>query len=159
MHTAGLKLIVGLGPLLPGQAPALAADSALEACISQCSSEMTLGQNVGQLIQADIDSITSDDLRHYPLGSILNGRGSSPGNNEFAPPSEWQALADRFYEASSDSSHEPRPIPTLRGTDAVQAHNNLAGATIFPHNMGRGAARTRVNRKIRGSCASTLAKW
>ena len=161
----GLKIVVGLGPLLsgavlaadsvsptqsapsihpalwPGQPPALAADPALEARIDQYSSEMTLEQKVGQLIQADIGSITPDDLRHYPLGSILNGGSSSPGNNEFAPPSEWLALADRFYEASRDPSHGPRPIPTMWGTDAVHGHNNLVGATIFPHNIGLGAAR------------------
>ena len=35
-------------------------------------------QKVGQLIQADIDSITPDDLAHDPLGSVLNGGNSSP---------------------------------------------------------------------------------
>lgn len=161
----GLKIVVGGLPLLSGtvlaadpasstqsapslhpalwpvQPPALAADPALEARIDQYSREMTLEQKVGQLIQADIGSITPDDLRHYPLGSILNGGSSSPGNNEFAPPSEWLALADRFYEASRDSAHGPRPIPTMWGTDAVHGHNNLVGATIFPHNIGLGAAR------------------
>jgi len=150
-----LKIILGLGPLLSGvgmaaevhpalwpeQPPALAADPALEARIDHYASEMTLEQKVGQLIQADIGSIKPDDLRHYPLGSILNGGSSSPGNNEFAPPSEWLALADRFYEASMDPSHGARPIPILWGTDAVHGHNNLVGATIFPHNIGLGAAR------------------
>src|SRR3569833_1230888 len=120
-----LKIILGLGPLLSGvgmaaevhpalwpeQPPALAADPALEARIEHYASDMTLEQKVGQLIQADIGSIKPDDLRHYPLGSILNGGSSSPGNNEFAPPSEWLALADRFYGASMDPSHGARPIP------------------------------------------------
>jgi beta-glucosidase len=155
MHTAQLKIILGLIPLLSGvvwaaevhpalwpeQPPALASDPALEPRIERYLSEMTLEQKVGQLIQADIGSITPDDLRHFPLGSILNGGSSSPGNNEFAPPSEWLALADRFYAASMDGSHGPRPIPTLWGTDAVHGHNNLVGATIFPHNIGLGAAR------------------
>jgi beta-glucosidase len=128
----------GLWPEVP---PAIASDAALEARISQVLDELTLEQKVGQLIQADIASITPDDLRHYPLGSVLNGGNSSPGNNEFAPPSEWLALADRFYEASLDPSHGPHPIPTMWGTDAVHGHNNLVGATIFPHNIGLGAAR------------------
>src|SRR4051794_22254705 len=161
----GLKIVLGLVPLLSGgarasdsvspaqsapaihpalwpeQPSALAPDPALEARINQALSEMTLEQKVGQLIQADIGSITPDDLRHYPLGSILNGGSSSPGNNEFAPPSEWLALADRFYEASMNPAHGPHPIPTMWGTDAVHGHNNLVGATIFPHNIGLGAAR------------------
>ena len=125
----------------PRDRPPSPADAALEARIGKLLGEMTLEQKVGQLIQADIASITPDDLRHYPLGSILNGGSSSPGNNEFAPPSEWLALADRFYDASMDPSHGPHPIPTMWGTDAVHGHNNIVGATIFPHNIGLGAAR------------------
>src|SRR5215470_12688522 len=97
-----MGLLVGAGPSLSGIAlgaqasgtvhpalwpeipPAFALDPALDARIGQLLSEMTLEQKVGQLIQADIGSITPDDLRHNPLGSILNGGSSSPGNNEFA---------------------------------------------------------------------------
>src|SRR5439155_3758385 len=32
-------------------------------------------------------------------------------------------------------------IPLLWGTDAVHGHNNIPGATIFPHNIGPGATR------------------
>ena len=35
---------------------------------------------------------------------------------------------------------DPR-VPVLWGTDAVHGHNNIPGATIFPHNIGLGAAR------------------
>lgn len=126
--------------LWPQQPPAMPADPALEERINQILAGLTLEQKVGQLIQADIASITPDELRHYPLGSILNGGSSSPGNDEFAAPSEWLALADRFYEASLDPSHGPHPIPTMWGTDAVHGHNNIVGATIFPHNIGLGAA-------------------
>lgn len=31
-------------------------------------------------------------------------------------------------------------IPILYGSDAVHGHGNLRGATIFPHNIGLGAA-------------------
>ena len=30
-------------------------------------------------------------------------------------------------------------IPILYGVDAVHGHNNVAGATIFPHDIGLGA--------------------
>ena len=33
------------------------------------------------------------------------------------------------------------PIPVIWGTDAVHGHNNVIGATLFPHNIGLGAAR------------------
>jgi beta-glucosidase len=120
---------------------ALAPDPTLESRLNAMISAMTLEQKVGQVIQPDIASITPEDLRHYDLGSILNGGNSSPNGDEFAPPSEWLALADRFYDASMDVAHGAHPIPTMWGTDAVHGHNNIVGATIFPHNIGLGAAR------------------
>jgi beta-glucosidase len=125
----------------PAVRPALAPDPALESRLTAMVSAMTLEQKVGQLIQPDIASITPEDLRHYDLGSILNGGNSSPNGDEFAPPSEWLALADRFYDAAMDAAHGAHPIPILWGTDAVHGHNNIVGATIFPHNIGLGAAR------------------
>lgn len=32
-------------------------------------------------------------------------------------------------------------IPIIYGIDAVHGHNNVYGATIFPHNVGLGATR------------------
>ena len=127
--------------LWPTVRPALAPDPALESRLTAMIAAMTPEQKVGQLIQPDIASITPEDLRHFDLGSILNGGNSSPHGDEFAPPSEWLALADRFYDAATDASHGPHPIPILWGTDAVHGHNNIVGATIFPHNIGLGAAR------------------
>ena len=119
--------------------PALARDAQLESRVAQLLSRLTSAQKVGQLIQADIGSITPDDLRHYPLGSILNGGNSSPRDDKLAAPSEWLTLADRFYDAAMAAS--PIGLPLLWGTDAVHGHNNIPGATIFPHNIGLGAAR------------------
>lgn len=123
-------------PELP---PPLARDPQLEDRVDQLLAHMTPTQKVGQLIQADIGSITPDDLVHYPLGSILNGANSAPRGDKLAAPSEWLSLADRFYEASMASG--PQGLPILWGTDAVHGHNNIPGATLFPHNIGLGAAR------------------
>jgi beta-glucosidase len=86
------------------------------------------------------DSITPDDLAHYPLGSVLNGGNSSPHGDELAPPGKWLAVADRFYDASLGAAGSCG-IPLLWGTDAVHGRNNIPGATIFPHNIGLGATR------------------
>jgi len=115
------------------------ADPQLEARIAALLAHMTLEQKVGQLIQADIGSITPEDLRHYPLGSILNGGDSAPRNDKLAAPSEWLALADRFYDAAVGGPASAGLQP-LWGTDAVHGDNNVPGATIFPHNIGLGAA-------------------
>jgi hypothetical protein len=100
----------------PALQPALAPDPALESRLTTMTAAMTLEQKVGKIIQPDIASITPEDLRHYDLGSILNGGSSSPNGDKFAPPSEWLALADRFYDASMDPAHGAHPIPTLWGT-------------------------------------------
>jgi beta-glucosidase len=125
--------------LWPRVRPALAADPPLEERIDRLLARMTVEQKVGQLIQADIGSITPEDLRHFPLGSILNGGDSAPRADKLAAPSEWLALADRFYNASVGGVGAAG-IPLLWGTDAVHGDNNLPGATIFPHNIGLGAA-------------------
>src|SRR3546814_3320360 len=63
---------------------------------------------------------------------------SGPGGNDLAPARDWLALADAFYAASVESTPA---IPVIWGTDAVHGHSNIVGATLFPHNVGLGAAR------------------
>jgi beta-glucosidase len=123
----------------PKLSPALSTDRELEAHIAALLARMTPEQKVGQLVQADIGSITPEDLQQYPLGSILNGANSSPRSDQLATPSEWLELADRFYEASVAGTGAGG-VPPLWGTDAVHGHNNVVGATLFPHNIGLGAA-------------------
>ncbi|HEY1033492.1 MAG TPA: glycoside hydrolase family 3 protein, partial [Pseudoxanthomonas sp.] len=53
----------------------------------------------------------------------------------------WLALADAFYEASMDTSQGGKAIPIIFGIDAVHGQSNIVGATLFPHNIGLGAAR------------------
>ncbi|MGH8296696.1 MAG: glycoside hydrolase family 3 protein, partial [Steroidobacteraceae bacterium] len=90
--------------------------------------------------QGDIGSVTPADLRRYPLGAVLNGGNSKPGGNTLAPPSAWLTLANQFYLASMAPAHGPHPIPDLWGIDAVHGNNDVYGATIFPQNIGLGAA-------------------
>ena len=122
----------------PRPATALPPDAQLEARIATLLARLTPEEKVGQLIQADIGSITPGELRHYSLGSVLNGAGVAPNNDQLASPGEWLALADRFYAASVSA---PGGVPLLWATDAVHGDNSIPGATIFPHNIGLGAAR------------------
>ncbi|MBW4050537.1 MAG: glycoside hydrolase family 3 protein [Proteobacteria bacterium] len=126
--------------LWPQVRPRLPPDPALEREVNTLLHEMTLGQKVGQLIQGDITALTPADLRRYPLGAVLDGGNSKPGGTPLAPPSAWLALANRYYLASMAASHGPHPIPDLWGTDAVHGNNDVYGATIFPQNIGLGAA-------------------
>ena len=112
-----------------------------EARVQAILARMTVEQKVGQIIQADIASVTPEDVRRYRLGSVLNGGNSGPGGDDLAPAEKWLELADAFYEASMDVAVGEPAIPIVWGTDAVHGHSNIIGATIFPHNVGLGATR------------------
>lgn len=122
----------------PARAPA-ETDPAIESRIAAIVAGMTLEQKIGQMTQAEIRYITPEDVCEYYIGSILNGGGSWPGMNKHASVAEWAALAEEYYQASMSTDMET-PIPVIWGTDAVHGHNNVAGATLFPHNIGLGAA-------------------
>ncbi|GAC35113.1 glycoside hydrolase family 3 protein [Paraglaciecola polaris] len=115
-------------------------DAKIEQRITDILSGMTLAQKVAQTIQPEIRDITLDDMRTYGFGSYLNGGGAFPNGDKHASPSDWVALAEKMYQASIDDSIDGSTIPTMWGTDAVHGHNNVIGATLFPHNIGLGAA-------------------
>jgi beta-glucosidase len=124
----------------PQTRPQLPPDPVLERQVNSLLAGMTLEQKVGQLIQGDISTLTPADLARYPLGAVLNGGNSKPGGNMLAPPSAWLGLANQFYLASLAPSHGPHPVPEFWGIDAVHGNNDVYGATIFPQNVGLGAA-------------------
>ncbi|MFN3789664.1 glycoside hydrolase family 3 N-terminal domain-containing protein [Massilia sp.] len=119
---------------------AIARDAALEQRVRDIVSKMTLAQKVGQMTQPEIKSATPEDVKRYYLGSVLNGGGSWPNGNKHAKAAEWLALAQRYHEASMATDMAVK-VPVVWGTDAVHGHNNVFGATLFPHNIGLGAAR------------------
>jgi beta-glucosidase len=110
----------------------------VESTVATILSSMTTAEKVGQMVQAEIAYVTPNQAREWNLGSVLNGGGSWP-NGQYSRVADWVALADSFYEASTDTSDGGAGIPLIWGTDAVHGHNNVFGATIFPHNIGLGA--------------------
>jgi beta-glucosidase len=132
----------------------VAVDPAIEARIKDLLSRMSIEQKVGQLIQADIGSVTPEDVYTYHLGSVLNGGNSAPGGRQWAPAPAWLADADKFYDASVRPKGNLPIIPITWGSDAVHGHNNVTGATLFPHNIGLGAMRNpELMRKIGAATA------
>ena len=141
---AGTGTAQEAGTAHPDRWPAVttrAPDPATEARIDALVASMSLEQKVGQIIQGDIGSTTPEDVAAYHLGSILNGGSSSPGGDEFGPASAWVSAADAYYAASMRPNGKLPRIPVMWGSDAVHGHNNIVGATLFPHNIGLGAAR------------------
>ncbi len=155
--TTGLKAVLatGLGGLLvlsgpqgsnaeaktwPSVRSPIEKDPIIEAKIDDWLSKMSLEQKVGQMIQAEIKSISPDDAAKYHIGSVLNGGGSWPTDDANGPLGAWMSMASLFYGASMDTGDGRLAIPVMWGTDAVHGHNNVVGATVFPHNIGLGAA-------------------
>ncbi|KQZ69114.1 1,4-beta-D-glucan glucohydrolase [Rhodanobacter sp. Root561] len=116
-------------------------DPALEARVKALLAKMSVEDKVGQMIQADIKSVTPEDVREYRLGSILAGGNSGPDGGQYGTAAQWQKLSDAFYRASMDTSGGRLAIPVLFGIDAVHGHNNLVGSTLFPQNSALGNAR------------------
>lgn len=108
--------------------------------IEKILKRMDLRDKVGQTIMAEIHSVAPAEVKRYRLGGILNGGGSFPNRKKQSRASDWLALADKFHAASIDRKDGRPAIPVLWGTDAVHGHNNVLGATLFPHNIGLGAA-------------------
>ncbi len=123
----------------PAITSVIAKDSAIEARIAQIVAGMTLQQKVGQMTQPEIKSITPDQVRQYFIGSVLNGGGSWPNGNKHSSSADWVALADQYYNASMSTTMATR-IPVIWGTDAIHGDSNVYQATLFPHNIGLGAA-------------------
>ncbi len=119
---------------------AVKTDADIERKITSLLATMTLEQKVAQMIQPEIRDITAEDMRKYGFGSYLNGGGAFPNDDKHATPDDWVKLAETMYQASIDDSLDGSRIPTMWGTDAVHGHNNVIGATLFPHNIGLGAA-------------------
>lgn len=128
---------------------------ATEARIADLVGRMTVEEKIGQLIQADLCCVTPDDVRRYNLGSVLNGGNSGPGGDDLAPAAKWLEAADSFYVASVDTADGGVGIPVIWGTDAVHGHSNIVGATIFPHNIGLGAAQDPVLIERIGAATAT----
>ncbi|TDD63556.1 glycoside hydrolase family 3 protein [Actinomadura rubrisoli] len=96
---------------------------------------MSLADKLGQMVQPERRFIGPDEITRYRIGSVLSSGGSAPRPNT---PRSWADMYDRFQRAALATRLR---VPMMYGVDAVHGHNNVVGATIFPHNIGLGAAR------------------
>ncbi|USX16154.1 glycoside hydrolase family 3 C-terminal domain-containing protein [Oxalobacteraceae bacterium OTU3CAMAD1] len=124
----------------PRVASAVKQDKAMEARIAGIVAGMTLAQKVGQMTQPEIKFITPGQVREFYIGSVLNGGGSWPQGNKYATAADWVKLADAYYDASMGTDMKVK-VPVIWGIDAMHGNSNMYGATLFPHNIGLGAAR------------------
>jgi len=109
-------------------------DLTIEQKVESLLTQMTLDEKIGQMTQVrHFDDITIDEIKTKFIGSIIHTQGPTPGNDA----DEWQA---KFTELQKLALSTRLGIPMFFGVDAVHGQNTYAGATIFPHNIGLGAA-------------------
>ncbi len=107
----------------------------IEARIDDLLMYMTLEEKIGQMALVDKNSIKRpDDVRKYRLGALLSGAGAKPDPNT---PESWRTMVEEF---TSYARRTRLGIPLLYGVDAAHGHTNIPGATVFPHQIGLGAA-------------------
>lgn len=108
----------------------------LDERVADLLARMSVEEKVGQMTQAERNALDSpDDLATWRLGSLLSGGGSTPNPNT---AESWADMVDGYQTRALQTRLQ---IPLVYGVDAVHGHSNLRGATIFPHNIGLGAAR------------------
>lgn len=112
-------------------------DLPVSARVADLLDRMTLAEKAGQMTQAERGAVAGDpaQITELGLGSLLSGGGSTPTPNT---PAAWADMVDAFQARALDTR---LGIPLLYGVDSVHGHGNLAGATVFPHNMALGATR------------------
>ncbi|MGP4001301.1 glycoside hydrolase family 3 N-terminal domain-containing protein [Streptomyces sp. 8N706] len=110
---------------------------------------MTLEEKAGQMDQIAVVRMQGDCewsggalatscmktvLDDYAAGSVVSGGGMGPPRNT---PRAWAGMVNAVqrYAVEKTRLH----IPVLYGVDAVHGHNNVLGATVFPHQIGLGA--------------------
>ncbi|MBN1964211.1 MAG: glycoside hydrolase family 3 C-terminal domain-containing protein, partial [Anaerolineae bacterium] len=119
---------------VPADAPYLDPNLPIAERVEDLLARMTLEEKIGQMTLVEIGSIRVNDIAPLALGGLLSGGGGAPPINS---PEAWAALVAGYQEQALGSR---LGIPLIYGVDAVHGHNNVFGATIFPHNIGLGAA-------------------
>lgn len=143
---------------------ALKTDAATEQQLDALLANMSIEQKVAQIVQPEIGYLSVEQMRKYGFGSYLNGGNTAPYGHKQADAKTWLKYADEMYAASVDNSEDGSSIPTIWGTDAMHGHSNVFGATLFPHNIGLGAARDadlihRIGRATAKEVAATGIEW
>jgi len=97
--------------------------------------QMTKAEKFGQMTQVEENSLKTGDVARLGLGSVLHGGGSVGGKGDLEA---WKStVVAHEKEAVNDTR---LGIPILYGVDAVHGFGGMYGATVFPQQIGLGAA-------------------
>src|SRR5450432_1735474 len=109
-----------------------------QACLDRASAllaQMTPTEKYAQMMQMERAALTPALVTQYDIGSAFSQGGSGPATNT---PSAWADMNDAYQQAALASRLK---IPIIYGADEVHGVGTVAGATVFPHNIGIGATR------------------
>jgi beta-glucosidase len=109
-------------------------NAAVEERVNDLLGRMSLTEKVGQMTLVEKNSLTLADTGKLYIGGVLSGGGGYPNTNT---PKAWASMVNQFQQAALKTR---LGIPIIYGVDAIHGHNNLKGATIFPQQIGLGAA-------------------
>ena len=125
---------------------------------------MTIAEKAGQMVQTQInngsetDRLTDAQYASMAVGSVFNG-GSDPSINGTANSATvWSTMIDRIQTAITTNSR--LKIPMIYGQDCVHGAAEIAGATVFPHDIGLGCTHdsalvAQIGRDVAAECAGT----
>ncbi len=102
--------------------------------VEEIINSMPLKAKIGQMIYSETNSSNALDTKNNNLGGIFFGGGNAPQDGS---STSWINTINFYQTASVNGTYK---IPLLIGADAVHGNNNYVGATIFPQNIGLGAA-------------------
>lgn len=145
-----------------------------EARVADLLGRMTLGEKVGQMTQINLtrlmgtsewdagplnETFLQDFLVDIGVGSVLSGGGAAPVPNT---PKAWAETTNALQRRALEDTR--LGIPLVYGIDAVHGHNNVLGATLFPHNIGLAASRDpvlaqRLSRRTAEAMRATGVHW
>lgn len=123
--------------------------SDIDRLVDEMLVSMTVEEKVGQMTQVTLGILRDDEvddgksidpeklseaIHKYHIGSVLNTISRSLSVDE------WHEVISTLQDEALRTENR---IPLLYGIDAIHGTNYTVGSTLFPHNIGVGAARSR----------------
>lgn len=146
-------LVVSFISCAGDQRPLSESDEAEKDHIAHLISQMSLEDKVGQMTQLTLGFLSTSDQQHdgkeklvdwdkvktaietHRVGSILNSAGNA------YPIEEWHRIVNGIQAVALA---QPLQIPVIYGIDAIHGTTYTQDATLFPHNLGMAATRSKV---------------
>ena len=107
----------------------------VETRVTDLLERMTLDEKIGQMLMGGRHCVAPEMVREQNMGSLLSGGGSVPSPNSVPG---WVAMMADYQDAARDTR---LGIPVLYGVDATHGFTLMPGTTVFPQQVGLGAAR------------------